>query len=164
MATTATQIILGAPAADFRLPATDGRTYTLDDRADENGAVNVFICNHCPYVKAVIDRLVADARVLMRGGDRFRVDLLQRRRGLSGGLFQRDEAMLRRTPSPFPIFMTRRSPWRGPMAPSARLISSAMIETASSNARGRLDEAASAASGTPSMLLGTAIWSIHARP
>ena len=28
----------------------------------------VFICNHCPYVKAVIDRLVADARVLMGEG------------------------------------------------------------------------------------------------
>ena len=36
--------------------------------AGENGAVIVFICNHCPYVKAMIDRLVADARVLMREG------------------------------------------------------------------------------------------------
>jgi peroxiredoxin len=56
---------LGMPAADFRLPATDGGTYTLDDVAGEKGAVIVFICNHCPYVIAVIDRLVADARVLM---------------------------------------------------------------------------------------------------
>jgi peroxiredoxin len=68
MATTPTQIILDAPAADFRLPATDGRTYNLDDIAGETGTVIVFICNHCPYVKAVIDRLVADARVLMREG------------------------------------------------------------------------------------------------
>jgi peroxiredoxin len=56
---------LGMPAADFRLPATDGGTYTLDDVAGEKGTVIVFICNHCPYVIAVIDRLVADARVLM---------------------------------------------------------------------------------------------------
>jgi peroxiredoxin len=56
---------LGMPAADFRLPATDGRTYTLDDVAGEKGTVIVFICNHCPYVIAVIDRPVADARVLM---------------------------------------------------------------------------------------------------
>jgi peroxiredoxin len=68
MATTATQITLDTLAVDFRLPATDGRTYALDDIAGENGTVIVFICNHCPYVKAVIDRLVADARVLMGEG------------------------------------------------------------------------------------------------
>jgi peroxiredoxin len=65
MVATPTQIALDTPAADFRLPATDGRTYTLDDVAGEKGTVIVFICNHCPYVRAVIDRLVADARALM---------------------------------------------------------------------------------------------------
>src|ERR1700751_3274814 len=65
MATTATQVLLDTPAAEFRLPATDGKTYTLDDVAGEKGTVVVFICNHCPYVKAVIDRMVSDARVLM---------------------------------------------------------------------------------------------------
>src|SRR5437868_10644047 len=65
MVATPTQIALDTPAADFRLPATDGRTYRLDDVAGEKGTVIVFICNHCPYVKAVIDRLVADARALM---------------------------------------------------------------------------------------------------
>src|ERR1700680_4100531 len=59
---------LGVPAPDFWLPATDGRTYTLDDVAGQKGTVLVFICNHCPYVIAVIDRLVADARVLMAEG------------------------------------------------------------------------------------------------
>ncbi|MBI1868381.1 MAG: thioredoxin family protein [Methylocystis sp.] len=68
MATSAAPIILDAPAADFRLLATDGRTYTLNDVAGEKGTVIVFICNHCPYVKAVIDRLVADARLLMAEG------------------------------------------------------------------------------------------------
>jgi peroxiredoxin len=66
MATTPAQIILDTPAAEFLLPATDGQTYALDDIAGEGGTVIVFICNHCPYVKAVIDRLVADARALMR--------------------------------------------------------------------------------------------------
>src|SRR5258708_5462659 len=65
MATTATQVVLDTPAAEFRLPATDGKTYALDDVVGEKGAVVVFICNHCPYVKAVIDRMVSDARVLM---------------------------------------------------------------------------------------------------
>ncbi len=68
MAASPTDIELGAPAPDFRLPATDGRTYSLKDVAGDKGTVVVFICNHCPYVKAVIDRLVADARALLREG------------------------------------------------------------------------------------------------
>jgi peroxiredoxin len=68
MATNATNIILDTPAPDFWLPATDGRTYALNDVAGEKGTVIVFICNHCPYVKAVIDRLAADARLLLAEG------------------------------------------------------------------------------------------------
>ena len=55
MAATASQVILGTQAAEFQLPATDGKTYALDDVAGEKGTVVVFICNHCPYVKAVSD-------------------------------------------------------------------------------------------------------------
>jgi peroxiredoxin len=68
MATTFAPITLDTPAVDFRLPGTDGRTYSLGDVAGENGTVIVFICNHCPYVKASIDRLVSDARILMGEG------------------------------------------------------------------------------------------------
>lgn len=68
MATTPEHIVLDTPGADFRLLATDGRIYALDDIAGRNGTVIVFICNHCPYVKAVIARLVADARTLMEEG------------------------------------------------------------------------------------------------
>lgn len=68
MAVTYAPTTLGAPAESFRLPATDGRTYGLDDIAGTKGTVIVFICNHCPYVRAVIDRLVDDARVLMAEG------------------------------------------------------------------------------------------------
>jgi peroxiredoxin len=68
MATAVTSGKLDTPAVDFRLPATDGRTYSFDDVAGKNGTVIVFICNHCPYVIAVIDRLVADARALMAEG------------------------------------------------------------------------------------------------
>jgi len=55
-------------APDFRLPATDGQAYALADVSGANGTVIVFICNHCPYVVASIDRLVADARILMDAG------------------------------------------------------------------------------------------------
>ena len=50
-----TQITFDIPAVNFRLPATDGRTYSLDDVAGEKGTVIVFICNHCPYVRAMIN-------------------------------------------------------------------------------------------------------------
>jgi peroxiredoxin len=50
----------GEKAHDFTLPATDGRTYSLSDLKGPNGTLIVFMCNHCPYVKAIIDRLIRD--------------------------------------------------------------------------------------------------------
>ena len=47
MAATTTQVDLDTQAPEFRLPATDGETYALDDVAGEKGTVVVFICNHC---------------------------------------------------------------------------------------------------------------------
>ncbi len=54
----------GWQACDFSLPATDGRTYTLADVQGRSGTVIAFICNHCPYVIGVIDRIVAEAAAL----------------------------------------------------------------------------------------------------
>src|SRR3984893_4622406 len=68
MAATVTEIILDTPAPDFSLLATDGRTYAFKDVVGEKGTVIVFICNHCPYVIAVIDRLAGDARVILAEG------------------------------------------------------------------------------------------------
>ena len=68
MAANAASTVLDKPAPDFRLPATDGKAYVLKDIAGAKGMVIVFICNHCPYVKAVVDRLVKDARDLMADG------------------------------------------------------------------------------------------------
>ena len=55
-------------AADFSLKSTDGKIYRLEDCRGEKGLLVVFICNHCPYVKAIIDRLVADCKVLQEKG------------------------------------------------------------------------------------------------
>ena len=58
----------GTPAPAFELPATDGRRYSLDELKGPKGTLVVFMCNHCPYVKAVIDRLIRDARELKELG------------------------------------------------------------------------------------------------
>lgn len=58
----------GQAAPDFSLPGVDGRTWTRDDCKGENGLLVMFICNHCPYVKAVIDRIVRDTSELTELG------------------------------------------------------------------------------------------------
>jgi peroxiredoxin len=64
MAAEAPQADIGWAAPDFALPGTDGRTHRLRDLAGPKGTVVGFICNHCPYVKAILPRLVRDARDL----------------------------------------------------------------------------------------------------
>ncbi len=53
---------LGSRCPDFRLPAVDGKIYQRDDFAAAPVLVVMFICNHCPYVQAVEDRILALAR------------------------------------------------------------------------------------------------------
>jgi len=54
----------GWKAPDFNLPGTDGRQWTLADIRGPKGLVVMFICNHCPYVKAIQQRLADDMRAL----------------------------------------------------------------------------------------------------
>jgi len=58
----------GWKAPDFELPGTDMRLYTLSDVQGENGTLVMFICNHCPYVRAIVDRIVRDVRELQEMG------------------------------------------------------------------------------------------------
>jgi peroxiredoxin len=68
MAATAHTLDRGAAAPRFDLPATDGSRWTLERAAGPNGLLVMFICNHCPYVLAIIDRLVRDAAALQALG------------------------------------------------------------------------------------------------
>lgn len=58
----------GWPAVDARLPGIDGAAHSIFGEAGPNGLVVAFICNHCPYVKAVIRRIVRDAADLAKEG------------------------------------------------------------------------------------------------
>jgi peroxiredoxin len=58
----------GWKAVDFELPGVDGKRHTLASARGPNGLLVMFICNHCPYVKAVIDRIVRDCAELSRHG------------------------------------------------------------------------------------------------
>lgn len=55
-------------APDFTLKGVDGHRHALKDIKGPKGTLILFICNHCPYVKAVIDRLVEDCAVLAEAG------------------------------------------------------------------------------------------------
>jgi peroxiredoxin len=54
----------GWKAPGFTLPGVDGNTYSLHELRGPKGTLVMFICNHCPYVKAVIDRIVRDVNEL----------------------------------------------------------------------------------------------------
>ena len=57
--TESTMLPLGTPAPDFRLPDTaSGKQLSFDDIAGDKGTLIIFICNHCPFVKHVLDELV----------------------------------------------------------------------------------------------------------
>jgi peroxiredoxin len=71
MAVESARATLGTPCPDFRLPAVDGRTYTREDFGASPVLVVMFICNHCPYVQAVEDRLIALAREYEKRGVQF---------------------------------------------------------------------------------------------
>ena len=54
----------GEKANSFRLKGTDGKIHKLEDHLGKNGILIMFICNHCPYVKAVIEDIVHDLSLI----------------------------------------------------------------------------------------------------
>lgn len=65
MAVTPPVCDFGWQAPDFGLPATDGRSVSPADAMGPRGLLVMFICNHCPYVQSVLDRIIRDARDLI---------------------------------------------------------------------------------------------------
>jgi peroxiredoxin len=58
----------GLKARDFNLPGVDGKRHTLDSVRGKNGLLVMFICNHCPYVKSIRERIVRDTLELKQYG------------------------------------------------------------------------------------------------
>ena len=58
----------GAPAPRFALPDPSGREYSLEDCAGSNGTLVMFICNHCPYVQAILGKMARDTADLLQHG------------------------------------------------------------------------------------------------
>ncbi len=58
----------GQSVIDFELPGVDGKIWTPADCRGEAGLLVMFICNHCPYVKAIRERIVRDTRELQTYG------------------------------------------------------------------------------------------------
>jgi peroxiredoxin len=58
----------GKKAENFQLKSTENKILSLNDVKGENGTLIMFICNHCPYVKAVIEDIVNDCKVLEKEG------------------------------------------------------------------------------------------------
>ena len=60
----------GKKAESFELKSTENKIITLNDAKGQNGTLIMFICNHCPYVKAVIEDIVNDCKTLEKEGIR----------------------------------------------------------------------------------------------
>ena len=58
----------GKKAEDFKLKSVNNKFFSLNDLKGEKGTLIMFICNHCPYVKAIIEELVQDCKQLLSDG------------------------------------------------------------------------------------------------
>ncbi|MDR2365283.1 MAG: thioredoxin family protein [Zoogloeaceae bacterium] len=58
----------GWPAPDFSLPGVDDRLHSLASASGAQGVLVMFLCNHCPYVQAILPRLTEDCRQLRASG------------------------------------------------------------------------------------------------
>lgn len=68
MVETSTICNFGWKAQDFALQGVDGKTYKFADVRGENGTLVIFLCNTCPYVRAVIGRIAEEAKALQKIG------------------------------------------------------------------------------------------------
>ena len=95
----------GQPAPDFALPGVDGKVWTLAACRGPKGLLVMFICNHCPYVKAVLDRIVRDTRALRAEGVHSVAIMSNDPTEYPEDSFANMQALARRLDFPFPYLL-----------------------------------------------------------
>jgi len=95
----------GKPIVDFTLPGVDGRDWSLADCMGEKGLLVMFICNHCPYVKAILDRLVRDTAELKALGINSVAIMSNDPSDYPEDSFDNMQALARRMNFPFPYLL-----------------------------------------------------------
>jgi peroxiredoxin len=95
----------GLAAPDFSLPGVDGKTWRLQDCVGEKGLLVMFICNHCPYVKAVLERIVRDSRELTTHGINSVAIMSNDPSLYEEDSFENMQAIARRFDFPFPYLL-----------------------------------------------------------
>ena len=93
------------PAHDFNLPGVDGRNWSLKDCQGPNGLLVMFICNHCPFVQAIRDRLVRDTRELRALGVHSVAIMSNDPQQYKEDSFQNMQAVAREFEFPFPYLL-----------------------------------------------------------
>lgn len=96
---------IGWLAADFALQGTDGKTYSLADVKGPKGLVVMFICNHCPFVKSIIDRIVRDMRELKTLGIHSVAIMPNDTEAYPDDSFDKMQALARAMDFPFPYLI-----------------------------------------------------------
>ncbi len=130
----------GWPAAPFDLPGPTAGATRWNRSAARNGTVVMFICNHCPYVKAVVAKIVRDMTELRKHGVGS-IAIMSNDPAAYPGRFvrQHEGRSPRSTASRSRTRSTRRRRSRAPTVPSARPTSSASTAISRLAYRGRLD-------------------------
>ena len=95
----------GKAAIDFSLPGIDNREWTLQDCRGPRGLLVMFICNHCPYVKAILERLVRDTGELRESGINSVAIMSNDPNLYKEDSFENMQAVARQYDFPFPYLM-----------------------------------------------------------
>lgn len=92
----------GKPAIDFKLLGVDGKYWTLQGCIGEKGLLVMFICNHCPYVKAVQQRIIRDTLELKALGINAVAIMSNDTVAYPADSFENMQALAQELPLPFP--------------------------------------------------------------
>ena len=107
MAATTSSLQIGWKAAEFDLEGTDERHHRLAEACGPKGTLVMFICNHCPYVQAVLDDIIRDARELEAHGVRSIAIMPNDTRAYPADSFENMKRLAQEKKLPFPYVIDR---------------------------------------------------------